>query len=233
MLKLSVYPAGFGEISGSPFATKAICLMEMSGQPYELDVNPDPRKSPKKKFPVLQDEGQIIPDSDQIRDHLETKFGVDFDTGLSAEQRAISRMVIRAFEENVYFGILASRWMRDDHWVLVKGEFFKGMPPLIGGFIAKMVRKGVVAQCVGQGMGRHSVEEQVARVAKDIDAFSTLLGDKAFLHGDAPTSADASAVPMLRAMAAFPKQNALSDLVINSAQLMAYIEHGKEAMYPK
>ena len=70
--------------------------MEMSGLDYALDVNPDPRKAPKKKFPVLSDAGQVIPDSDQIRDHLEVKYGVDFDAGLSAEQKAVSRMVIRA-----------------------------------------------------------------------------------------------------------------------------------------
>ncbi len=232
MMKLSVYPAGFGEISGSPFAAKAIALMELSGQAYALDVNPDPRKSPKKKFPVLQDGAQVIPDSDQIRDHLESAYGVDFDAGLSEAQKAVSRMVIRTFEENVYFAILASRWMNDDHWALVKEEFFRGMPPVIGGFVANAVRKGVVRQCIGQGMGRHSEEEQVARVAKDIAAFSVLLGDKPFLHGDAPTGADASVVPMLRAMAAFPKQNSLSDLVLKDPVLMAYIARGKETMYP-
>lgn len=231
-MRLTVYPPGFGEISGSPFAAKAIALMEMSGQAYALDVNPDPRKAPKKKWPVLTDGSQVIPDSDQIREHLERQYGVDFDAGLSAEQKAVSRMVIRTFEENVYFGIVTSRWMNEDHWPPVKEEFFQGMPPVIGGFIANAVRKGVINQCVAQGMGRHSEEEQVARVAKDIAAFATLLGDKPFLHGDKPTGADASVVPMLRAMAAFPKQNSLSDLVLKSPVLMAYIARGKEVMYP-
>ncbi len=231
-MKLTVYPPGFGEISGSPFAAKAIALMEMSGQAYELDVNPDPRKSPKKKFPVLQDGSQIIPDSDQIRDHLEAKYGVDFDAGLSAEQKAVSRMVIRTFEENVYFAIMASRWMDDDRWAVTKEAFFAGMPPVIGGFISNSVRKGVIKQCIAQGMGRHSEAEQVARVAKDVDAFATLLGDKPFLHGDRPTAADVSVVPMLRAQASFPKQNALGDLVAQNPALVAYIERGKEEMYP-
>lgn len=102
-MKLTVYPPGFGEITGSPFSSKAICLMEMSGQGYELDVNPDPRKSPKKKFPVLNDGGQIIPDSDQIRDYLETTYGMDFDAGLSAIQKAMSRMVIRTFEDLAFW----------------------------------------------------------------------------------------------------------------------------------
>lgn len=232
MMKLTVYPPGFGEISGSPFAVKAIALMEMSGQAYELDVNPDPRKSPKKKWPVLTDGAQVIPDSDQIREHLEVKYGVDFDAGLSAEQKAVSRMVIRTFEENVYFAIMASRWMDDARWEKTKEAFFAGMPPVIGGFIANSVRKGVVKQCIAQGMGRHSEAEQVARLAKDIEAFVTLLGDKPFLHGERPTGADASAVPMLRAMASFPDRSALGDLVLENPVLVAYIERGKAEMYP-
>lgn len=122
--------------------------------------------------------------------------------------------------------------MKEEHWPLVKKEFFQGLPPVIGGFISKTVRKGVVAQCVGQGMGRHNEAEQVARVAKDVSAFEALLGDKPFLHGDRPTGADASVVPMLRALAAFPKQNALSDLVLKNNSLSAYIELGKAEMYP-
>jgi len=231
-MKLTVYPPGFGEISGSPFAVKAIALMEMSGQAYQLDVNPDPRKAPKKKWPVLTDAGQLIPDSDQIREHLETKYSVDFDAGLTAEQKAVSRMVIRAFEENVYFAIVANRWMDDDRWAITKEAFFAGMPPVIGGFIANSVRKGVIKQCLAQGMGRHSDAEQVARVAKDVSAFATLLGDKPFLHGDKPTGADASVVPLLRAQASFPQQNALGDLVLQNPALVDYIERGKAAMYP-
>lgn len=232
MMKLTVYPPAFGEISGSPFAAKAICLMEMSGVPYELDVNPDPRKAPKKKLPVLVDGTKAIPDSDQIRDYLEAQYSVDFDAGLSDTQKAVSRMVIRAFEENVYFALVASRWMDDARWAVTKTAFFEGMPPVIGGLIARMVRKNNVATCMAQGMGRHSEAEQVTRVSKDIMAFATLLGDTPFLHGDTPTGADATAVTMLRAMAAFPMANPLSDLVLRNDALMAYCERGKDAMYP-
>ena len=198
-MKLTIYPAAFGELSGSPFAAKAACLLEMSGLEYALDVNPDPRKAPKKKFPILLDGTEVIPDSDQIRDHLESKYGVDFDEGLSAQQRAVSRMVIRTFEENVYFAIMASRWMNDERWAVTKEVFFAGMPPVIGGFIANSVRKGVIKQCIAQGMGRHTEAEQVARVSKDVEALAVLLVSDPFMHGEKPTAVDASAVAMLRA----------------------------------
>ncbi len=109
MLEISVYPPAFSEISGSPFTVKAICLLEQSGQPYKVKYLPDPRKTPKGKLPVLSDGSKIIPDSDQIRDYLEQTYDVDYDAGLSAEQRGQSRSIIRMIEEHLYFVILASR----------------------------------------------------------------------------------------------------------------------------
>lgn len=233
MLKLTVYPPGLGEISGSPFSTKAICLMEMSGLDYRLDVQPDPRKTPKGKFPLLKDETDTIPDSDQIRDYLETRYGVDFEPNLTPEQKAVGRLIIRTLEENVYFAIVANRWLQDDHWAVTKGAFFKGMPPVIRRVIANRIRKGVIAQTKGQGMGRHSEPERVARVAKDLAAIGEILGDKQFLFGDSPTAADATAVPMMRAQAFFPLENPLSNLVLNNPKLAAYIERGAQEMYPQ
>ena len=203
-MRLTVYPPGFGQPSGSPFAVKAIALMQMSGLAYELDVNPDPRKSPKKKFPVLQDGDKVIPDSDHIREYLESSYGIDFEPGLDADQKAVARLIIRTLEESTYFGILATRWQNEANWPVTRDEFFQGMPPVIGGLITRAVRKGVVAQVMGQGMGRHSEPEMVARVAKEVDAVAQILGGKPFLFGDVPAAADATAVPMLRAQAFFP-----------------------------
>ncbi len=233
MLSLTVYPPGFGEITGSPFSTKALCLLEKSGLGYTTDVTPDPRKAPKKKFPVMQHDSKVIPDSDQIRDYLEATFDLDFDEGLNAEQRAISRAVIRMTEENIYFAIVSSRWQQDDNWPVTRQEFFGGMPGFLRNFVSGKVRKGILAALVGQGMGRHSMAEQVDRIEHDIAAIDTLLGDKPFLFGDSPSAADASVVPMLRALAFYPKANALSDLVLKRPALVEYLARGKREMYPQ
>ena len=233
MLEISVYPPGLGEISGSPFSAKILCLLEMSGQEYVRKNQPDPRKTPKGKYPVLNHQGNIVPDSDQIRDYLENTFGLDFDEGLTREQRGISRSVIRMVEENVYFAIVSNRWQNEIHWRVIKEEFFAGIPMLLRGFIANKVRKGVINQVVSQGMGRHTDQERLERVKKDLDAVTAILGDKTFLFGPKPTAADASVVAMLRALAFFPLENDLSNLMLNNPALMAYVERGKAKIYPK
>ena len=98
-MKLITFAPAFGEIAASPFSTKALCLLEMSGLPYERENSMDPRKAPKAKLPVLEDAGQIIPDSDFIRTHLETKYSVDFDAGLSDAQKGVSRALISMVED--------------------------------------------------------------------------------------------------------------------------------------
>ncbi len=232
MLKIFVFGPGFGEISASPFSSKALCLLQMSGQKYQVVHSGDPRKTPKNKLPVLEHNGKTIPDSDQIRDYLENTFGVDFDAGLTPEQRGISRAIIRMTEEHIYFGLMCTRWVDTENWPTTREELFGKIPKLMRNFITGKIRKQVIAIAHGQGMGRHSPEERADRINKDIAAIEVILGDKPFLFGDRPSAADASVVPMLRELLSFPKPTLLKDLVTKRPSLMAYLERGKEAMYP-
>lgn len=232
MLKIFVFGPGFGEISASPFSAKVLCLLTMSGQSYEIDDTRDPRKTPNSKLPVLEHNGKTIPDSDQIRDYLETTFHVDFDIGLTDDQRGISRAVIRMVEEHTYFGLMCTRWIDTENWPTTREELFGKIPKLIRNFITGKIRKQVIAMAYGQGMGRHSPKERANRISKDIAAIDAILGDKPFLFGDQPSAADASVVPMLRELVSFPQPTLLKDLVTARPKLMAYLDRGKAAMYP-
>lgn len=132
MLELTVYPPAFSEISGSPFAVKALCLMKQSGQDYTVKINPDPRKAPKGKLPVLTHGAKIIPDSDQIRDYMEQTFAVDYDAGLTDIQRGLSLSIIRMVEEHSYFTIVSSRWQNDAHWPTAKKNSLVECPGCLG-----------------------------------------------------------------------------------------------------
>lgn len=164
---------------------------------------------------------------------METTFAFDLDAGLSAEQRAVSRAIIRMVEEGIYFALLCDRWMTDENWPTVKAEFFGSMPFPINLFVPNLVRKSTIAQAKAQGMGRHSAAERVARVSKDFSALSVLLGDQLFLFGESPTAADCSTVPMLRALNSFPRPTPMKNALTQHSNLLAYMERGKEALYPK
>ena len=181
MLQLVVYPGAFEEPSASPFCVKAMCLLKMAGLEHRIEETNDPRKAPKRKLPILVDGDSVIPDSDQIRDHIERHYDFDFDRSLSTEQRAVSRAVIRMLEEHLYFALVWDRWGNDENWAHTKRSYFAHIPFPLNGFVTRQIRKQALGQLDGQGMGRHNDAERLERAKKDIDAAAELLGDKAFL----------------------------------------------------
>jgi len=136
-------------------------------------------------------------------------------------------------EEHIYFIVYASRWIEEHNWQVTKAANFSGIPTLLRGFITKMVRKGAIAQVKGQGMGRHSAAERLARFETDIDAIETLLGDQDYLFGDKPTAADISTITALSFARAFTGPNELNDYLATKPKLNAYIDRGRQVLFPK
>lgn len=232
MLFLHVYSPAFAEPSASPFAVKAMCLLQMSGAEWRPKFSTDPRKAPKAKFPVLEDGDRLIPDSSQIAAYLEDKLKFDFNEGLSDADRAIGHAFQRMAEEHLYFALVQDRWARDDVWAILKEKYFGFLPWPLRAFVPGMVRKSALKSLEGQGMGRHSKEEAAQRAAMDIRAIHVQLGTQAFLFGDRPTLADVSVAPMLGAIADGPIDTPLKQLVTGKSDLMAYLARARGAMYP-
>jgi len=233
MIKLTVYPASFGEPTASPFCMKALCMLRAADLPFEVIETADPRKAPKAKLPIIEIDGLVVADSEQIRTYVEDAANIDFDEGLSDKDRAISRAVIRMVEEHVYFAIVADRWGEDDNWQHIRKAFFSDVPAMFRGFVTRMVRKQALQQLHGQGIGRHSREERFDRVRRDIVAIRDLLGDQAFLFGDRPSAADYSVVPMLRASIVTPIEKEMGKFIKNDPKIMAYVTRVTDKCYPE
>ena len=167
---ITLYGSGpnFGLPDASPFVTKAETLLRMSKLPFEKALMSF-SKAPKGKIPYIEDDGQLLGDSTLIRWHLEKKYGIDFDQGLSAEQLAIS-------------------------WAFRKGpvNFFKSVPAPVRPVVVSMVRRRLRKTLQGQGIGRHSADEITAIGIRSIDAMAAYLGDKPFFMGTAPAGIDAT-----------------------------------------
>lgn len=192
MITLYGFGPGFGLPDPSPFVMKALVLMEMSGLPYDR-AKADLGKAPKGKAPYLKDGNEIIADSTFIRFHLEDKHGIDFDPGLSDEQKAIAWAFEKMCDEHLYFAMLNDRWVNDDNFNRGPVKFFKPVPALIRPLIIAKVRRDIKKVTLrGQGTGRHSDAEIARLTLKSLKSISDVLGDKPFLMGVEPCSADAS-----------------------------------------
>ncbi len=70
--------------------------------------------------------------------------------------------------------------------------FSKALPPSARPLAKWFIRRKIAKSLWAQGMGRHRPQEIDALGVRDIEALSTLLGDKPYLFGDTPRGADAT-----------------------------------------
>ncbi|EDO42403.1 predicted protein [Nematostella vectensis] len=93
--------AGFPVANMSPFCLKLECFLRMAKIPYEIDTSLV--FSSKKKFPWIEYKGTKMADSQFCIEYLSQEFGVDLDSGLSPEQKAVSTSLRVMLEENTFW----------------------------------------------------------------------------------------------------------------------------------
>lgn len=191
MITLYAFGPGFDLPDPSPFVTKAEVLLKMSGVPYRSDTTGF-KKAPKGKLPYIDDDGAIIADSTFIRMHLEKRYGIDFDEGLSPSERGVAWAFEKMCEDHLYWALVHARFMDDANFNAGPRRFFDGAPALIRPFIVAMVRRQVRRTLWGHGMGRHSDDEIALLAARDLYSIASFLGDKPYLMGARPCGADAA-----------------------------------------
>src|SRR5262245_57268478 len=123
MITLYSFGRAFGLPDPSPFVTKVEMLLKLSGLPYRTDTEGF-GKAPKGKLPYIDDDGVRVADSTFIRWHLESKHGIDFDRGLSAEQRAVAWAFEKMAEDHLYWPLVHSRWVDDANFAKGPMVFF-------------------------------------------------------------------------------------------------------------
>ena len=195
MITLFAFGPMWGQPDPSPYVIKTETQLKMAGLPYEKYYSGFPN-APKGKQPYIADEGEIVADSSFIRAHIEKKYGVDFDAGLSDRQRAEAWAIERMLEDHLYWALVYFRWA-------VEENFWKGPGAAFFGDAPKEVRAGVRQQVInvlhGHGMGRHSLDEITQLGAKSLRALSLIIGESSYVFGGVMTGVDATAYGMVSA----------------------------------
>jgi glutathione S-transferase len=190
-ITLNVFAPFLGTPDSSPFVMKTMMLLKLAGRPYQVAAG-NLGKAPKGRLPFIVDGSTVIADSTFIRFYLEKRYGVDFDAGLSPEQKATAWAVEKMCEEHLIFALLHLRWADRANFRKGIARLFTIVPLPLRPFARAVMRRRTVKRVVVQGMGEHSREEIAALAIRDVDALATLLGDKPFLMGAKPCGADAT-----------------------------------------
>lgn len=191
MITLYAFGTAFGLPDPSPFVTKAEVLLKMAGLAYRID-NTGFRRAPKGKLPYIDDDGERIADSTFIRWHLENKYHIDFEKGLSAEHRAVGWAFEKMAEDNLYWALVDARWFDEPNFAKGPREFFRKIPTPVRPLLIAFIRRQLKRTLYGQGMGRHNRAEIVALGTRSIVAIAEFLGTKPFFMGSEPTGVDAT-----------------------------------------
>jgi glutathione S-transferase len=191
MIALATFGPAFGLPDPSPFVTKAEVLLKMSELPFTTKPT-GIRKAPKGKLPYIEDDGEFIADSTFIRLHLERKYSIDFDRGLTPAQKGAAWATEKMLEDQFYWVIINERWLDDANFAKGPAVFFSSIPAPIRPIIVRMIRRGLRKTLIGHGLGRHNQKEIQELGERAIAAVADQLGDNEYLTGSQLCGADAT-----------------------------------------
>jgi glutathione S-transferase len=215
----------------SPFVLKSEVQLKMAGVPYRFE-SASPRSAPKGKIPFIQTGAHRIGDTTFIRAHIEKTHGFDFDKGLSAVERAQAWAIERMLEDHLYFALLKARWLDEENFAKGPAHFFDALPEDVRDATRAQALEQTRQKLEGQGLGRHRDEEIAELGGRSLSALSALLGDKAYLFGDVPCGADATAFGMVASVLTPFFDSPLRKRAESYPNLVAYRDRMMRRYYP-
>jgi glutathione S-transferase len=233
-LRLFVMGGGWGVPfrTSSPFPLKLEAWLRMTGIRYELVVENDPGKGPKKKSPWIVDVGTRIGDSELIIAYLKDRYCVDPDAGMTADERALALAWHRTFEEHYHQAFEHELFLgRGGNERLT--EFVATLPALVRTLVRGRIASQLRRQLYARGLGRHDPATIVAMGKADLDAADAFLGDKAYFLGDVARTVDAAVFGFLGASIYVPGDNPLFRHAASLRRLVAYTERMRERFFPE
>jgi glutathione S-transferase len=227
---ITLYGAGegFGLPEISPYVAKTEVQLKMAGVPF-VKVRANPDQSPKGQVPFIDAGGVWIADSTFIRGYVERTYGVDFDEGLDAAQRAQAWAIERMMENHFAWTLVRERWLDPENFAKGPAHLFDGAPKGVREMVLEEVRRNVWAV----GIGRHSELEVLALAVRSLAAVSAILGDKPYLFGARPCGADATVFAMLAGTLTPFFAGEIRRRAEGFGNLVAYVDRLMAQFYPE
>lgn len=237
-LIVHTFGPAWNTIDLSPFSVKLQTWLRLARLPFTTRLS-IPSRMPQGKLPVLDMDGQRLPDSTAIINALRERHGDPLgDWQRTPEQRALARAVQSMLETDLYFTAVWWRWTPPGNQALLRAEmahYFQalGVPKLLAPLAFAQARKGIQKQLQGQGAGRKSPEELTANGEQIMSALRDCLGEQPFLLGDAPATIDATGFAFLHTLLNTPLDIPLKTRVLAMPTLVAYHQRMLALCWPE
>jgi glutathione S-transferase len=190
MLSLFSYPELFGLADNNPFGLKVFAFMKLARLQFRHEHILDAKAAPRGQLPYLDDDGEHIGDSDTIIAHLVGKYRLPIDDALTPVERHADLMVRRTLDD-LYWVMSYSRWKDPRFWPLFRDAMLLAHPSLTAGGMEAAQRYNFERYHY-QGIGRYEPADVYRRGIADLEAVASLIGERGYVFGAAPSSIDAA-----------------------------------------
>lgn len=232
MITLFAAGAGFGLPEISPYVTKAEVQLMMAGLVYKKTKG-SRETAPKGQLPWIEDSAQAIGDSTFIRAHIEQKYGVDLDRGLSGKERAQAWAIERMIENQLGWVSAYFRHLEPANFAKGAARWFDQAPEHLREDLRRGLQDAIAANVRAVGVGRHLREEVAWLGGLSLRALDELLEDKAYLMRDThPVGADATAFAMLAGILTPHFESPLRTEAERYPRLVDYVGRMMARFYP-
>jgi glutathione S-transferase len=190
MITLYSYPTLFGVADNNGYGLKVFAFMRLTRVPFTHEHIFDASAAPRAQLPYMVDDGDVIGDSSIIIDHLINKYGLAIDAALGVHELRLNLLLTRLLDD-LYWVMSYSRWKDDRFWPSFQKALLGEHPSLTEVALAK-AREFNFQRYHFQGIGRYAPEDVYARGLADLDVLASVISAEGYVHGETPTSIDAS-----------------------------------------
>ncbi|MFV0321291.1 MAG: glutathione S-transferase family protein [Alphaproteobacteria bacterium] len=222
MLILHSLGGCLGVKDASPYVLKIHTYLRMAGIEHKTESGLKSfKKSPRKLFPFIEDNGNIITDSYFIMQYLKSHY-VDLDMHLSEVQKAESFLYQEVIDNLLYECLLASRW-RGENWPKIKQAFFDNLPApsFVRNMLAGKAQKKVLNR-LRFNVDNYTQNEHLQLADEAFKSLSVMLGDNDYMFNNQPSSFDATCFGMLAQFILFELKSLYSKKAENYDNLVQY-----------
>ena len=190
MLTLYSYPPLFGVADNNGYGLKVFAFLKLAGVPFRHEHIFDASAAPRGQLPYVVDGDDTVGDSETILGYVTAKYGVTIDAALTQAERTTNLLVTRMLDD-LYWVMSYSRWKDERYWHAFRDALLREHPALTAEGLAK-AQAFNAQRYYYQGIGRYDPDAAMARGLADLAAVAALIPARGYVHGETPTSIDAS-----------------------------------------
>ncbi len=189
MLTLYSYPGLFGVADNNGYGLKVYAFLRLAGVPFRHEHIVDTSHAPRGQLPYVDDDGEIVGDSETILAHLVRTRRLTIDAGLTQAQRDENLLITRLLDD-LYWVMSYSRWKDDRYWAAFRDAMLREHPTLTEAMLVR-AREYNAQRYHFQGIGRYQPDDAMARGVADLGVLARVVPATGYVHGAQPTSIDA------------------------------------------